>query len=688
MSLIWQIILYFQIENNVQLLREWGFELDGSGSSTSGITDETGACNNSSILNDQIHIGHIKVPIEKVFLRWINAQVSKTYGITVHDMDSFWKDGVVFNALIHKVRPDLVDMDEVCNSEPKQNLERAFRLARDHLHIHPLLEIDDMLIDMPDKRSVMAYVSQFIRLPSMCKPVSAESCCDLQSLSTWLHKAYSTLTKSSDESLYDRYQIYLTLRKEFVDHQHNYYLSRKEFPTSSSHHSACFYSSWTKVGELLSKWSHRLEDELPGSLSDLSQWLCAAEQTISRPFELVAEDADHSLVRIKEAQETIKKLSVDYSQSYEKFQTIYFNKRVGDKEISIEFLEPLKIRFDALGRGIADLLKDLDVSHSYYLVFAFIEQLNKKMAFWKSGDSANLVKRWIKEYKVTFVECNTFPEKKLHAFIENFAIVISSADKFSVSDESKEWLLVKCKEASKECIKNFNEFGRYLDSLLTYWKEFELYTSKVEEVVSKSEREKRNLLGADINDLLRKCGKARDAISRMSSASGRNAVNMRLASLRQRVDEIGRTPLCTEEKVNTKVVVPQSRSPWKSLIKLRSDRPSTSKVLRSSTPVHMMEWIKSVKELLSSTVSSLDQLDFLMQKLVEYQKEMHAVESERIALLKSAGHNQQNITEFRKLKNDLRVRSQQLKIVRPIFVEFEKSYNNLSDLVVHPKASF
>ena len=61
--------------------------------------------------------------------------------------------------------------------------------------------------------------------------------------------------------------------------------------------------------------------------------------------------------------------------------------------------------------------------------------------------------------------------------------------------------------------------------------------------MAKSEKEKRNLLDSDVNELLRRCERARDAIARMSSANGRDAVNNRLAALRQRVDEISRVSL-------------------------------------------------------------------------------------------------------------------------------------------------
>ena len=58
---------------------------------------------------------------------------------------------------------------------------------------------------------------------------------------------------------------------------------------------------------MLSELSHTLDEELPGPLSDLTQFLTNAEQVIRRPLEL-NDDAEQSLRIIKEAQEKYKVL--------------------------------------------------------------------------------------------------------------------------------------------------------------------------------------------------------------------------------------------------------------------------------------------------------------------------------------------------------------------------------------------
>ena len=63
----------FQIESNIQLLREWGFELESPGPSMS----RSGFEATPSGVEQQARIGQLKPQIEKVFLRWINAQLTR-----------------------------------------------------------------------------------------------------------------------------------------------------------------------------------------------------------------------------------------------------------------------------------------------------------------------------------------------------------------------------------------------------------------------------------------------------------------------------------------------------------------------------------------------------------------------------------------------------------------------------------
>ena len=56
------------------------------------------------------------------------------------DFGRSWRDGVAFNAMIHSLKPELVDLTQVVRNAPRVNLENAFSTAEAHLGIPRLLD--------------------------------------------------------------------------------------------------------------------------------------------------------------------------------------------------------------------------------------------------------------------------------------------------------------------------------------------------------------------------------------------------------------------------------------------------------------------------------------------------------------------------------------------------------------------
>ncbi|VDM41156.1 unnamed protein product [Toxocara canis] len=666
LGLIWQIILHFQIETNVQLLREWGFELEGNSPSTSGAASS--GSSPTSKLPQRLRVGRLKAPVEKVVLRWVNAHLSEAYNISVSDMDRSWRDGVAFNALIHRAKPELVDMDQVRRAEPKDNLEQAFRLAHDYLQIRPLLEVKDMLGDKPDKRSVITYVSQFIRSPSLVCPIAAGPMLDDRSLLLWIESTLLTLRNASAAPTLDQYQTHLALRKEYFDRRHAYLSLRENSNTLPRDEWNRIENGWKKIGELLTEQSHGLESELPASLSGLAQWLCTAEEIIRRPIELRVDDAQQTLSRISETIEQHRTCFVDYPSRLERFQSVYLSRRADNREIAGEFLEPLKTRLDAVSHEAPRRLQHLHHIQSYYMILAYIESLNQKMELWKSGNSASLVQRWIKEYKV---ESETAPEKKLRRLIAHLKEVTSEG-------ESYERSLKQCEESSAEVIERFAEMRHYLDSLLSNWREFESCYTKVEEKVSRSERQKRNLMDADASELLRRAERARDAIARMASANGRETANTRLADLRRRITALSRYSVGGRLVVDVQMSGAWSgTSPTEKIPQVASVPTRVASSGQPAASSRLQAWIEEAQRKLAGTVANLLQLDDLMQQISECQKGAQLVESERMALLKMRSSSEENIAEYRKMRKAVQSRAESIKIVRPLFSAFEKHCSNV-----------
>ena len=66
----------------------------------------------------------------------------RKFGVEVRDFGSSWRDGRAFNALIHGLRPELVDMSVLAENSSHANLEHAFTTAEEHLGIPRLLDVE------------------------------------------------------------------------------------------------------------------------------------------------------------------------------------------------------------------------------------------------------------------------------------------------------------------------------------------------------------------------------------------------------------------------------------------------------------------------------------------------------------------------------------------------------------------
>ncbi|XP_047459857.1 dystonin isoform X23 [Mugil cephalus] len=91
-------------------------------------------------------------------LLW-SKQITEGYvGVRCDNFTTSWRDGRLFNAIIHKYRPDLVDMSRVSAQTNRSNLEQAFCVA-EQLGVARLLDPEDVDVQSPDEKSVITYVS-------------------------------------------------------------------------------------------------------------------------------------------------------------------------------------------------------------------------------------------------------------------------------------------------------------------------------------------------------------------------------------------------------------------------------------------------------------------------------------------------------------------------------------------------
>nr|XP_023400448.1 dystonin isoform X8 [Loxodonta africana] len=109
-------------------------------------------------------------------LLWTQQATEGYAGIRCENFTTCWRDGKLFNAIIHKYRPDLIDMNTVAVQSNIANLEHAFYVA-EKIGVIRLLDPEDVDVSSPDEKSVITYVSSlydaFPKVPEGGEGISA-----------------------------------------------------------------------------------------------------------------------------------------------------------------------------------------------------------------------------------------------------------------------------------------------------------------------------------------------------------------------------------------------------------------------------------------------------------------------------------------------------------------------------------
>ncbi|XP_032411400.1 plectin-like isoform X26 [Xiphophorus hellerii] len=127
LGLIWTIILHFQVS--------------------------------SSISDIQINGQSEDMTAKEKLLLWSQRMTDGYQGIRCDNFTTSWRDGKLFNAVIHKHYPRLIDMGKVYRQTNLENLEQAFNVAERDLGVTRLLDPEDVDVPHPDEKSIITYVS-------------------------------------------------------------------------------------------------------------------------------------------------------------------------------------------------------------------------------------------------------------------------------------------------------------------------------------------------------------------------------------------------------------------------------------------------------------------------------------------------------------------------------------------------
>ncbi|XP_007261079.3 spectrin family protein isoform X2 [Astyanax mexicanus] len=115
-----------------------------------------------------------KKSAKDALLLWCQMKTAGYPNVNVHNFTTSWRDGLAFNAIVHKHRSDLIEFDTLKRSNAHYNLQNAFNVAEKELGLTKLLDPEDVNVDQPDEKSIITYVATYYHYFSKMKALAVE----------------------------------------------------------------------------------------------------------------------------------------------------------------------------------------------------------------------------------------------------------------------------------------------------------------------------------------------------------------------------------------------------------------------------------------------------------------------------------------------------------------------------------
>uniref|UniRef100_A0A8C3X5K7 Nesprin-2 n=1 Tax=Catagonus wagneri TaxID=51154 RepID=A0A8C3X5K7_9CETA len=282
LGLIWTIILHFHIEELARTL-SCNYNqpsLDSVPGVDSSPTSSPPAKKCSKVQE------RWQMSAKKALLLWAQEQCAAYESVNVMDFKSSWRNGMAFLAIIHALRPDLVDMKSVKQRSSKDNLKEAFRIAEQELKIPKMLEPEDVDVADPDEKSIMTYVAQFLQY-SKDAPGSGDKAQEkMKDAMVWLtlqeKKLQKMLKDSENEAYCEKYESLLSFldlldegKKPFLD-----VLSIRKNLDELNEDQLQLRKAWDGLSYQINTWKAELNHVLPPALYQTEAWLQEVEELI------------------------------------------------------------------------------------------------------------------------------------------------------------------------------------------------------------------------------------------------------------------------------------------------------------------------------------------------------------------------------------------------------------------------
>ncbi|XP_023266580.1 nesprin-1-like [Seriola lalandi dorsalis] len=480
LGLVWTIILYFQIEELTISLPA----LQGFSSSTSSLDSST-----SSTETTSPPVKRKPLPPQggarKALLRWVQQTATKRLGLEVKDFGPSWRTGLAFFAVIHSLRPNLVDMERVWRRPNRENLQKAFLLAETELGIPQLLDPEDVDVDKPDEKSIMTYVAQFLKHHPDRKQSDSDGQTEeereqrksLRELKMWLDQLErdAIQAQETEGNLAQQYQLFKSLRVqlEMRRNQVEGALQSTQRDGILTVDQALVKQAWERVSNRLLDWHLQLDRSLPAPLNMVGAWLHEAEGALRQEI-IIHQAHDVTANTVHRALEQHKDVLKSLESHQQVFQRIHKDRSVDGVPVPPDQLQDMAERMNFVSTFSSIHLAKMEFLENKHHMQAFLTLAETKLKSWiiKYGRQES-VELMLHNY-VSFVE-------KQH-FFENYEALFQSLK------QSAE-VYVNADSSVDE-----GEMGvrRFMREVVTQWRSLSMEVrsvrSMLEEVLSNWER--------------------------------------------------------------------------------------------------------------------------------------------------------------------------------------------------------
>ncbi|XP_047397719.1 nesprin-2 isoform X2 [Sciurus carolinensis] len=426
LGLIWIIILHFHIEELAQS-HSCNYNqpsLDDMSMSDSSPTSSPPAkrCSKAQ--------AKWQLSAKKALLLWAQEKCATHESVSVTDFKSSWRNGMAFLAVIHALRPDLIDMKSVKQRSNKDNLQEAFGIAERELKIPKLLDPEDVDVVNPDEKSIMTYVAQFLQYSNDASGAGDRTQSKVKDAMTWLtvqeKKLQEALKESEGKTYFKKYHSLMSFMELFDEEKVPFLevLSLKRDLQELTEDELQLREAWDGLSHKINAWRTNLSDALPGPLCETEAWLREVQKLMEEELP-TSQNYSEAMTQTEEKMTLFKSLME--RSDYHSSTLMAFENR--DEEhsplVPPNTLEEMKRRVNnILGKNFILLLE----FHYYKCsVLALLDEAKSKLDVWnkKFGKKESvelLLEDWHKfiEEKEFLAQLDT-PFQKCEEIYKNLA---------------------------------------------------------------------------------------------------------------------------------------------------------------------------------------------------------------------------------------------------------------------------